>query len=166
MRIPISKFDANSSELWAETTDPQISNLINAGYDVILSNSDALYLDCGVGNWADEGPFYCDPYKQWRDLYTYDPRKVRAHNKTPLPRYAPHTCVPPFFCAVNSREARAAKKRFSPRGQLGAAVAGAGPGTVSACKWFTIGRGIYGKKEKKGKGGVLAQATLNYAATN
>ncbi len=65
-----------AAETWANMSDPSISRLVDGGFRVIMSNNDALYLDCGVGNWADEGPFYCDPYKQWRDLYDYDPRQV------------------------------------------------------------------------------------------
>ncbi len=70
------------TEVWSETNDTAISALANAGFRLVMSNSDALYLDCGVGNWADEGPFYCDPYKQWRDLYDYSPRDVSVGNIT------------------------------------------------------------------------------------
>lgn len=52
-----------------------INTLTSQGYDVIVSNSEQLYLDCGFGNWiADNTNFksWCDPYKTWQSLSSYD----------------------------------------------------------------------------------------------
>ncbi|KAF7723669.1 hypothetical protein EC973_001760 [Apophysomyces ossiformis] len=64
------------------------------GYDVIISNNDYFYLDCGHGGWLGDDPRYisptqqetpqdtfnyggsggswCAPFKTWQRIYTYD----------------------------------------------------------------------------------------------
>ncbi|KAE8140985.1 glycoside hydrolase superfamily [Aspergillus pseudotamarii] len=71
-----------------------ISNLTARGYDVIVSSSDFLYLDCGHGgfvtndprynvmsnpdantpnfNYGGNGGSWCAPYKTWQRIYDYD----------------------------------------------------------------------------------------------
>lgn len=73
-----------------------ISNLTDAGYKVIISSSDFVYLDCGFGGWVGNDPRYnvmanpnatdgspnfnwgagggswCAPYKTWQRIYDYD----------------------------------------------------------------------------------------------
>ncbi|KAF9894327.1 hypothetical protein FE257_007830 [Aspergillus nanangensis] len=71
-----------------------ISNLTANGYDVIVSSSDFLYLDCGHGGFVTNDPRYnvmsnpdpstpnfnyggiggswCGPYKSWQRVYDYD----------------------------------------------------------------------------------------------
>ncbi|KAH8429954.1 beta-N-acetylhexosaminidase [Aspergillus melleus] len=72
-----------------------ISNLTARGYDVIVSSSDFLYLDCGKGgfvtndvrynemsnpgtadvpnfNYGGNGGSWCAPYKTWQRIYDYD----------------------------------------------------------------------------------------------
>lgn len=73
-----------------------IKTLAAAGYDVIVSSSDWLYLDCGFGGWVTNDPRYdvmvnpdavdglanfnwggnggswCAPYKSWQRIYDYD----------------------------------------------------------------------------------------------
>lgn len=72
-----------------------ISNLTARGYDVIVSSSDFLYLDCGRGgfvtndprynvmsnpgpadvpnfNYGGNGGSWCAPYKTWQRIYDYD----------------------------------------------------------------------------------------------
>ena len=73
-----------------------ISNLTDAGYKVIVSSSDFIYLDCGYGGWVGNDPRYnvminpnatdgspnfnwgagggswCAPYKTWQRVYDYD----------------------------------------------------------------------------------------------
>ncbi|WEW58348.1 woronin body major protein [Emydomyces testavorans] len=71
-----------------------IKNLTALGYDVIVSSSDFLYLDCGYGGWVGNDPRYnvlqnpdpktpnfnyggdggswCGPYKTWQRIYDYD----------------------------------------------------------------------------------------------
>ncbi|OTA69303.1 glycoside hydrolase family 20 protein [Hypoxylon sp. EC38] len=65
--------------------DAAIKSLTSQGHKVISSNYNYWYLDCGRGQWLNfaEGDSYeenypfkdwCDPYKNWRLVYSYDPR--------------------------------------------------------------------------------------------
>ncbi|OBT61304.1 hypothetical protein VE03_09577 [Pseudogymnoascus sp. 23342-1-I1] len=71
-----------------------IKKLTSSGYDVVVSSSDWLYLDCGVGGYVTNDPRYnenvnpdpdtpnfnfggtggswCAPYKTWQRIYDYD----------------------------------------------------------------------------------------------
>lgn len=66
-----------------------LKNLTEAGYKVVVSNSDWLYLDCGYGGWVTNDPRYadveanyafnygqggswCAPYKTWQRIYTFN----------------------------------------------------------------------------------------------
>ncbi|KAJ5936207.1 hypothetical protein N7454_005505 [Penicillium verhagenii] len=70
-----------------------IQNLTARGYDVVVSSSDFLYLDCGHGgalgndprydimsnpdgsvnfNYGGNGGSWCAPYKTWQRIYDYD----------------------------------------------------------------------------------------------
>ncbi|KAI9311224.1 glycoside hydrolase superfamily [Dichotomocladium elegans] len=70
-------------------------NYTSAGYDVIVSNSDYFYLDCGNGGWVGDdnryisptqqptpddtfnyggtGGSWCAPYHTWQRMYSFDP---------------------------------------------------------------------------------------------
>ncbi|EGO52477.1 hypothetical protein NEUTE1DRAFT_114431 [Neurospora tetrasperma FGSC 2508] len=60
-----------------------VKNLTSRGHKVIDSNYNFWYLDCGRGQWlnfdnADYAAFspfldWCNPYKSWRHVYSYDP---------------------------------------------------------------------------------------------
>ncbi|KAG7660942.1 HEX1 [[Candida] subhashii] len=72
------------------SADPlAVKNLTRDGYDVIVSSSSHLYLDCGYGGWVTNDPRYldtsdnlefnnglggswCAPYKTWQRIYDYD----------------------------------------------------------------------------------------------
>ena len=43
--------------------DPTIKMLADKGYNMIFSNYDSLYLDCGYSAWVGEGNNWCTPYK-------------------------------------------------------------------------------------------------------
>lgn len=70
-----------------------IKKLTSSGYDVVVSSSDFLYLDCGFAgfvtndprydvmtnpdgdvtfNWGGSGGSWCAPYKSWQRIYDYD----------------------------------------------------------------------------------------------
>ncbi|CAG8123436.1 unnamed protein product [Penicillium nalgiovense] len=70
-----------------------IKKLTSAGYDVVVSTSDFLYLDCGRGgyvtndarynvqsntdggvnfNYGGDGGSWCAPYKTWQRIYDFD----------------------------------------------------------------------------------------------
>ncbi|KAL7628784.1 Glucosamine-6-phosphate isomerase (Glucosamine-6-phosphate deaminase) (GNPDA) (GlcN6P deaminase) [Parahypoxylon ruwenzoriense] len=65
--------------------DAAIKSLTAQGHKVISSNYNFWYLDCGRGQWLNFGegesfeenyPFvdWCSPTKNWRLIYSYDPR--------------------------------------------------------------------------------------------
>ncbi|KAF2752090.1 glycoside hydrolase family 20 protein [Sporormia fimetaria CBS 119925] len=82
-------------QAWNNGLD-NIANLTRDGYRVIVSSSDFLYLDCGIGGWVGNDPRYnvlrnpnatdgtpnfnygggggswCAPYKTWQRIYAYD----------------------------------------------------------------------------------------------
>lgn len=43
---------------------------------MILSNYDALYLDCGFGGWVKDGNNWCSPYIEWQKIYSNSPSKI------------------------------------------------------------------------------------------
>ncbi|KAM0793381.1 hypothetical protein ACM66B_000835 [Microbotryomycetes sp. NB124-2] len=48
-----------------------------AGFRVIHAASDYFYLDCGAGGWIGNVPgggnSWCDPFKSWQKIYSFDP---------------------------------------------------------------------------------------------
>ncbi|TGJ86242.1 hypothetical protein E0Z10_g2540 [Xylaria hypoxylon] len=64
--------------------DEAIASLTAKGHKVISSNYNYWYLDCGRGQWLNFGqaefdtfypfPDWCSPYKNWRLIYSYNPR--------------------------------------------------------------------------------------------
>ncbi|KAI0102951.1 glycoside hydrolase family 20 protein [Nemania sp. FL0031] len=64
--------------------DEAIAALTAQGHKVITSNYNYWYLDCGRGQWLNFAgdlvetyypfPDWCSPYKNWRLVYSYDPR--------------------------------------------------------------------------------------------
>ncbi|ODA77962.1 hypothetical protein RJ55_06565 [Drechmeria coniospora] len=78
---------------WSYGVD-NVKKLVRAGFDVIVSSSDFLYLDCGFGgyvtndarynvqrnpdpntpsfNYGGAGGSWCAPYKTWQRIYDYD----------------------------------------------------------------------------------------------
>ncbi|KAK9874015.1 hypothetical protein WA026_002368 [Henosepilachna vigintioctopunctata] len=63
-------------QIWTTENDPQIQDLLDGGYKVILSNYDALYLDCGFSGWVTDGNNWCSPYIGWQKVYDNHPRKI------------------------------------------------------------------------------------------
>lgn len=68
-------------QIWttAGGSDSQINHLLERGYDVIISNHDVLYLDCGFGNWVGSGNNWCGPYKAWHTIYDNDFRGMTGN---------------------------------------------------------------------------------------
>ncbi|TPX32493.1 beta-N-acetylhexosaminidase, partial [Synchytrium endobioticum] len=46
--------------------------LVQAGFHVVVSDSGAWYLDCGLGSWVDGGQSWCE-FKTWQTMYEFDP---------------------------------------------------------------------------------------------
>lgn len=50
-------------------SDSHVPHLLEKGYDVIMSNYDAFYFDCGFGSYVGTGNSWCSPYKAWHQVY-------------------------------------------------------------------------------------------------
>ncbi|XP_074113573.1 chitooligosaccharidolytic beta-N-acetylglucosaminidase-like [Cotesia typhae] len=75
-------------QIWTDIYDSTIRRLLENDFQVIFSNYDALYLDCGVEAWIGEGSNWCSPYKGWKKIYNNSPLNIARHhgveNKTHL----------------------------------------------------------------------------------
>ncbi|XP_076280865.1 beta-hexosaminidase 1 [Lasioglossum baleicum] len=68
-------------QIWTTGDDPTVDRLLRNNFDVIFSNYDALYLDCGSAAWVGEGENWCAPYKGWQKVYNNSPLSiVRSKN--------------------------------------------------------------------------------------
>ncbi|XP_038214441.1 chitooligosaccharidolytic beta-N-acetylglucosaminidase [Zerene cesonia] len=65
-------------QVWTTGVDPQIKGLLGKGYRLIMSNYDALYLDCGYGAWVGTGNNWCSPYIGWQKVYDNSPKAMAA----------------------------------------------------------------------------------------
>lgn len=63
-------------QIWTTGDDPIIAELLQLGFRLIISNYDALYLDCGFGAWVGEGNNWCSPYIGWQKVYDNSPRAI------------------------------------------------------------------------------------------
>lgn len=65
-------------QVWTTGTgkDSHVPHLLEKGYDVIMSNVDAFYLDCGFGSWVSTGNSWCSPYKAWHHVYNNNLRAM------------------------------------------------------------------------------------------
>ncbi len=53
-------------QIWTnamDKNDKQIDALVKGGFEMIFSNTDALYMDCGFGAHVGGGNNWCSPYK-------------------------------------------------------------------------------------------------------
>lgn len=63
-------------QIWTKGDDEQVTNLLNNDYKLILSNYDALYLDCGFAGWVTDGNNWCSPYIGWQKVYDNKPINI------------------------------------------------------------------------------------------
>jgi hexosaminidase len=66
-------------QFWVDSTnmeDPTIKTVAEAGFNMIFSNYDATYLDCGNSGWVSDGNNWCSPYKGWQLIYENDPHSI------------------------------------------------------------------------------------------
>lgn len=63
-------------QIWTLGNDTQIQFLLKNDYRVILSNYDALYLDCGFAAWVTDGNNWCSPYIGWQKVYENTPFQI------------------------------------------------------------------------------------------
>lgn len=59
-------------QVWSRANDGNIQNLLSKGYELIMSNYDVLYLDCGYESWIGLGNNWCSPYSGWHKIYSQD----------------------------------------------------------------------------------------------
>ncbi|KFB48739.1 AGAP005381-PC-like protein [Anopheles sinensis] len=59
-------------QVWTTGNDSKVTNLLKKGYRLIISNYDALYLDCGFAGWVTDGSNWCAPYIGWQKVYNND----------------------------------------------------------------------------------------------
>ncbi|CAH1108307.1 unnamed protein product [Psylliodes chrysocephalus] len=71
-------------QVWTTGTDNQINQLLENGYKIILSNYDALYMDCGFGGWVTDGNNWCSPYIGWQKIYENKPSRIAGKKNTML----------------------------------------------------------------------------------
>ncbi|XP_060536294.1 chitooligosaccharidolytic beta-N-acetylglucosaminidase [Cylas formicarius] len=71
-------------QIWTMGRDEQVANLLEQGYKLILSNYDALYLDCGFAGWVTDGNNWCSPYVGWQRVYENKPAKVAGNKKSQI----------------------------------------------------------------------------------
>ncbi|KAI9293413.1 hypothetical protein K502DRAFT_325348, partial [Neoconidiobolus thromboides FSU 785] len=60
-------------QVWLGAEDTK--KVIERGYRVVASSYQYWYLDCGRGTWVGDAPSggsWCDPFKHWQMVYTYD----------------------------------------------------------------------------------------------
>lgn len=68
-------------QVWTTGNDPKVKALLQRGYKLIMSNYDALYLDCGFGAWVTEGNNWCSPYIGWEKVYKNSLTGFGEYNK-------------------------------------------------------------------------------------
>jgi len=62
--------DTTLVQVWRGSDN--VAAVINKGFNAIVSSSNYWYLDCGHGDWLSGGTSWCDPYKTWMTIYSYD----------------------------------------------------------------------------------------------
>lgn len=83
-------------QIWTTGYDPQVQHLLRSGYQLILSNYDALYLDCGVAGWVTDGNNWCSPYIGWQKVYDNSPLKIGGKCSPPT-QHPAH--LKPYLCS-------------------------------------------------------------------
>ncbi|KAJ2163028.1 Glucosamine-6-phosphate isomerase (Glucosamine-6-phosphate deaminase) (GNPDA) (GlcN6P deaminase) [Coemansia sp. RSA 552] len=60
-------------QAWVDETS--VAKVVHKGYRTIASPWTRYSLDCGYGSWLSnyEGSSWCDKYKGWQQIYSYDP---------------------------------------------------------------------------------------------
>lgn len=68
-------------QVWTTGSDSQVKNMLDKDYRLILSNYDALYMDCGFGGWVSTGNNWCSPYIGWHKVYENRPSVIAGEKK-------------------------------------------------------------------------------------
>lgn len=68
-------------QVWGGSQWQENYQLIDSGYNLIISHVDAWYLDCGFGSWRTTGEAACSPYRTWQNVYKHRPWDTMRLNK-------------------------------------------------------------------------------------
>jgi len=72
-------------QTWRGNQDNALSTILDKAHRTLFGSNAYWYLDCGFGSFLDPEPShpespvkppyldYCQPYKNWRHMYAYDP---------------------------------------------------------------------------------------------
>ncbi|XP_055602206.1 chitooligosaccharidolytic beta-N-acetylglucosaminidase-like isoform X2 [Uranotaenia lowii] len=71
-------------QIWTTGDDPKITKLLQKGYQLIISNYDALYLDCGFAGWVNGGNNWCSPYIGWQKVYNNDLKSIGGNRASQI----------------------------------------------------------------------------------
>eukprot|EP01059_Diplonema_ambulator_P022935 TRINITY_DN382_c0_g1_i1.p1 TRINITY_DN382_c0_g1~~TRINITY_DN382_c0_g1_i1.p1 ORF type:complete len:605 (+),score=248.79 TRINITY_DN382_c0_g1_i1:72-1886(+) len=74
--FPVDLFMFQTWDSYGNSITP---TLLNEGYDVVVSNYDLLYLDCGGSSWVQEGNSWCS-YNSWYRIYDSATTALSAWN--------------------------------------------------------------------------------------
>uniref|UniRef100_A0A1A9WKE8 beta-N-acetylhexosaminidase n=1 Tax=Glossina brevipalpis TaxID=37001 RepID=A0A1A9WKE8_9MUSC len=61
--------DRNFIQIWSNGFNTKVLNILKGGYQIIISNYNALYFDCGGASWVSDGNNWCTPYIGWQIVY-------------------------------------------------------------------------------------------------
>lgn len=67
-------------QIWTKGDDPEVQILLEKGFNLIISNYDALYFDCGFGSWVKDGNNWCSPYNPWQKVYDNRMENIAGNN--------------------------------------------------------------------------------------
>ena len=67
-------------QIWTKGDDPEVKILLEKGFNLIISNYDALYFDCGFGSWVKDGLNWCSPYNPWQKVYDNRMENIAGNN--------------------------------------------------------------------------------------
>ncbi|WVR09131.1 hypothetical protein IAU60_006193 [Kwoniella sp. DSM 27419] len=77
--------NATVVQVWVDHKDAK--KVLDKGYRMVHAASDYFYLDCGHGGWigqAGGGKSWCDPYKTWSRIHSFDPYEGIAQHQRHL----------------------------------------------------------------------------------
>ncbi|KAJ2494742.1 Glucosamine-6-phosphate isomerase (Glucosamine-6-phosphate deaminase) (GNPDA) (GlcN6P deaminase) [Coemansia sp. RSA 2052] len=65
----------NTTIVQAWAGEDSVGKIVDKGYRTIASPWNRYFLDCGHGSWLlnFEGNSWCDPFKGWQSMYSYNP---------------------------------------------------------------------------------------------
>jgi len=58
-------------QVWDVVNGSIAADLLKEGYEVLLSHTDYVYLDCGEPGWVKPGGYWCEPLHEWFKMYGY-----------------------------------------------------------------------------------------------